>query len=77
MELLTPLSQEKPEIKFDYDLARSFMSERSRIYSDAIDSLIVDRALTKVFGDLAERIGPMNPTLDKEEEIRTLLLEDK
>ena len=76
MEYENEVSNSKPEIEFDHEYARSFMSERYQIYTDAIDSLIVDRALTRFFGDLAKRLEPLNPILDKEEKIRTLLLEE-
>jgi hypothetical protein len=47
------VSYNNPEIEFDYGSSypRSFMSERCKIYHDAINSLIVDRALTKFLGE--------------------------
>ena len=76
MELLTAVSDGKPEIEIDYDLARSQMGERSCIYADAFESIILERGLKKLFNEVEESIGPVNRTAQKADQIRALLLED-
>ena len=74
MEYQTGVSHGKPEI--NYDLARSQMSERYRIYSDAFESIILERGLKKLLNEVEDSIGPVNRTSQKAEQIRTLLLEE-
>ena len=74
MEYQTGVSHGKPEI--DYDLARSQMGERSCIYNDALESIILERGLKKLFSEIEKGIGPVNRTSQKADQIWALLLED-
>ena len=76
MEILAAVSDGNPEIEIDYDLARSQMSERYQIFSDAFESIILERGLKKLFSEIEKGIGPVNRTSQKADQIWALLLED-
>ena len=52
------------------------MSERYQIFSDAFESIILERGLKKLFSEIEKGIGPVNRTSQKADQIWALLLED-